>query len=133
MKPRKGPNRRRIVINEEERRAGDFAYALYNKVHPHHGDEEIIAKVKRQLKGLRGERLKMTIKGTRVDEHTGDEHRFRITRHVNYANIWHLFGPGSAYASALHAYRDRHSGDELSIQTIDFDVVELDEVELNEE
>lgn len=125
-------NRRRIVVNPDEPKAGDFAYTLYNKVHPHHGDKEIVAGLKKQLKGLRGERVKVTIRGVREDD-DGDEHTFRLQRHVNYRKFWDVFRPGSAYAEAMHAYRDRHSEDMLAVTSVDIEVVDIDEVELNED
>lgn len=126
-------NKRRLIVNPNEKKAGDFAYGLYNKVHPFHGDQDLVKQLKRQLKGLRGHRVKITIRGQREDDETGDAHRFSISRHVNYRKFWDVFGPGSAYASALHAYRDKHSEDALSVTHIDIEEVDLDEVEFDEE
>ncbi len=108
--------RKRVVLaNPDEPRAGDYAYGLYDKSHPVHGDPATIKRLRDSLKGLRGEEVTMTFRGKRLDPDTGAAKRFRIKRTFTLNSYRDVFGPGSAYASAVHFIRDAHSGDELVV------------------
>lgn len=125
---RERKERRFIVANPDEPKTGDFEYSLYDKAHPTHGDPETIAYMKKGLRGLRGERLKMTFNGSHIDE-DGTPHRFRIQRTFNYRNYTDVFGPGSAYASAIHAVRDKYSNETLVTYSIAFDILDEEDEE----
>lgn len=112
--------KRIIKTNPDEPRAGEFAYSFYDAAHPLYGDEAEIKRIKKALAGLRGERVTVRIQGKRVDA-DGETHYFTRQRTVNYRNYRDIFGPGSAFASGMHAEREAHSGDELSVTSIEFD------------
>lgn len=113
-------NRRKIVINPDDPRSGEHAYTLYNLAHPITGDRATISRLKDDLRGLRGERVVMTFRGSRIDEE-GNEHFFNVKRSFKMNKYADVFGPGSAYASAIHAVRERHSSDTLVIYSITID------------
>jgi hypothetical protein len=113
--------RRRILIaNPDEPRAGDYAYQLYDKAHPVFGDPEVIASMRRQLRGLRGETVVMRVKGAHIDE-DGTVHRFTARRTFVMNRYSDVFGPGSAYASMVHAVREKHSDEVLVTYAIEID------------
>lgn len=118
-------DKRLILVNPDEPRAGDYAYSLYDKAHPYTGDPETIAHFKKELAGLRGERVRLVFNGMRKDA-DGNEHRFRLTRTFNFRNYKDVFGPGSAYARALHAQRDKHSDDQFVTFSVALEVLEID-------
>lgn len=122
--------KRRVLANPDEPRAGDFQYSLYDKAHPVHGDPDTIARLKKELRGLRGEKVTVVFKGAHVDEE-GTAHRFRLQRTFNYRQYGDMFGPGSAYADAVHFIRDKYSNEELV--TYSFDVEVADDDDENEE
>ncbi len=133
LKERRGSNHKLILVNPDEPRAGDFSYQLYDKLHPIHGNREEIARVKKEFAGLRGERVRLILNGQYIDKDTLEVRRFRLTRTFNYRKFWDAFGPGSAYARAMHAYRNKHSGDgsgdEYTTLSIALEVVDIDEEE----
>lgn len=112
-----------IVVNPDEPRAGDYSYGLYDKAHPVFGEPDTIDYMKKQLRGLRGEDVVMTFKGIRIDDE-GNEKRFTVRRAFTMRQYSDVFGPGSAYASAIHAVRERHSDETLVTHTL---TVEIDE------
>lgn len=123
--------KRVILANPDEPRAGDFAFQFYDKAHPTHGDRETVNRLRRELRGLAGEHVTMTFNGKRTDPDTGDRHRFRIRRTFKLENYRSVFGPGSAFASAIHYIRDEHSDEELVIDT--FSIEEADDFDEDEE
>lgn len=106
------PKRRVILANPDEPRAGDYSYGIYDKAHPVFGDKATVDYFRGQLRGLRGERVTMKVNGVRVDE-DGESHRFVIRRTFTLNRYSDVFGPGSAYGSAIHAQREAHSDDTL--------------------
>lgn len=106
-----GP-KRHILANMDEPKAGDYSYGLYDKAHPVHGDPDTIARIKKELRGLRGRDVRVIIRGARIDE-DGKARRFTASREITLNRYSDLFGPGSAYGSVMHAVRERHSGDTL--------------------
>lgn len=106
-----------ILVNPDEPRAGDYSYGLYDKAHPIFGEAETIAYMKQQLRGLRGEEVTMTFKGIRIDDE-GTSRRFTVARTFKLRQYSDVFGPGSAYASAIHAVRERHSAETLVTHSI---------------
>lgn len=112
MAREKLPQRRIIIANPDEPRAGDYTYGIYEKAHPVHGDPKTQNYFRSQLRGLRGDRVSMHVKGIRIDE-DGNEKRFSVKRTFTLNRYSDVFGPGSAYASAVHAIRDKHSDDTL--------------------
>ena len=106
-------NKRIILANPTEPRAGDYAYGLYDKAHPVTGDPETIQRLRSSLRGLRGQDVTVTFNGAHIDS-GGKIHRFRIKRSLTLNAYSDIFGPGSAYASAVKTVRDKHS-DELLV------------------
>lgn len=117
MPKEREPNRRIILANPDEPRAGDYSYGLYDKAHPVFGERETIDYLRKQLRGLRGERVTARFNGARIDEE-GNTRRFVVKRTFKLNRYSDLFGPGSAYASAVHAVRDRHSDETLVTHSI---------------
>lgn len=111
------PARRVIPTNPDEPKAGDYSYGLYDKAHPVFGDPDTVAYFKRELRGLRGEHVTVTFKGVRIDD-DGETRRFNVRRTIKYNQYSDMFGPGSAFASATHAIRERHSDETLVTQQI---------------
>ncbi len=109
--------KRIILANPDEPRAGDYSYGLYDKAHPVFGEAETIAYMKKQLRGLKGERITVEFKGVRIDD-DGESKRFTVKRTGTYRQYSSMFGPGSLYASAMHAVRERHSDETLVTHSI---------------
>ena len=110
--------KRELIVNPDEPRTGDFAFDFYDASHPVFGRPGVVSRLKGELRGLRGEDLKVTVRGRRVDADTGQERRFQVIRTVHYRNYNDLFGPGSVYGSAIKAVRDRHSDEQLITDSI---------------
>lgn len=91
-----------------------------------------MSRLKKSLSGLRGERVRLVFNGFRQDEE-GNKTRFRATRTFNYRKYGDVFGPGSAYASALHWQRDKHSSDQFVTVSIGLEVIEIDDDEPDDE
>lgn len=130
----KAASKRRIVANPDEPRTGDHQYQMYDKLHPMHGDPQEIARVKRQLAGLRGEWVKLTFKGARIvdgDEGT-EEKRFKLVRTFAYRSYRDVFGPGSAYASIIHFIRNKYSRDTLVTYELDIEIAEDEDSDTDE-
>jgi hypothetical protein len=116
--------RRLVLANPDEPKTGDYEFGLYEKAHPHFGDKETVARIKKGLRGLRGEKVRMFLKGSHGD---GEEvQRFRIQRTFNYRRYSDVFGPGSAYASAIHAVKDKYSDQQLVTYSLEFQIVDDD-------
>lgn len=109
--------RRVLLANPDEPAAGDFAYMLYDKAHPIHGDPETINRFRRELRGLRGQEVTLKMRGSRLDDE-GNERRFVARRTFTLNRYSDVFGAGSAFASALHDVRERHSDEELTIYEV---------------
>lgn len=109
--------RRVILANPDEPRAGDYSYGLYDKAHPVFGEADTIAYLKKQLRGLRGERITVEFKGVRINDE-GESRRFTVKRTGVYRQYASMFGPGSFYASAMHAVRERYSDETLVTHSI---------------
>lgn len=116
------PRKRTIIANPDEPNTGDFAYGLYDKAHPVFGDQQTIDYFRGQLKGLRGKEIKTTFRGMRRDE-DGTERRFNVTRTFKAKSYNDFFGPGSAYASAMHQVREKYSDEELIILSFEIEEV----------
>jgi hypothetical protein len=101
-----------ILANPDEPRAGDYSYGLYDKAHPVFGEPDTIEYFRKQLRGLRGKRVTMTVKGARIDD-DGKTRRFNVSRTFTLKTYSNVFGPGSAYASAIHSVRELHSDETL--------------------
>lgn len=121
--PRELHERRRIIANIDEPETGDFDFGVYDKAHPIFGERETIARIKKEIRGLRGEWVRMTARGIRVDEN-GDEHRYKFTAVTLYRRYDDLFGPGSAYADIIHSVVSRYSEDEISTLDIDLEIID---------
>jgi hypothetical protein len=113
--------KRVILANDNEPRAGDFAFDFYRKAHPVTGDSETVGRLKSELKGLRGQEITVKFNGKHIDSDSGDVKKFVVTRRLTYRQYADLFGPGSAYASAASYIRDKYSNDTLVIGTITID------------
>lgn len=124
--------RRVVLANPEEPKAGDFAYGFYDRTHPVDGDPEEIARMKRAIRGLLGETVTMRFGGEHIDD-DGMSKKFTITRRFKLTNYDSVFGPGSAYASAIHTIRDKYSSDELVITKFTIDVASGDDEDSEEE
>jgi len=118
-------SKRVVLANPDEPNAGEFAYTLYDRAHPLYGERDEIARIKKQLSGLRGEYVTVHLKGKRIDE-DGETHYFDLQRSFTYANYRSLFGPGSAYSDIIHFVRDNHSSDEISIKSLTVEVNDED-------
>lgn len=116
-------DRRRIIANPDEPRAGDHGYQLYNKAHPISGNQDTISDMKKQLRGLRGKTVRVTINGAHIDPDTLQPRRFTASRVIDYNMYSDMFGPGSAYASALHDVKERYSNDVLVTYSIDIEEI----------
>lgn len=125
-------NRRFILANPDEPQAGDYAYGLYEKAHPIRGDAETVSHFKKELAGLRGERVTLFFNGKRIDAETDKEHTFRLQRTFVFRKYADVFGAGSAYASAIHFMRDAHSDDELLIMSIALEIADDDAEDFEE-
>lgn len=106
--------KRVVLMNPDEPRAGDYAYQLYDHTHPLNGEPETVSRMRKALKGLRGEEVTLTFNGQHISE-DGEKRRFSIKRTFTLNRYADVFGPGSAFASAIHYVRDKHSGDELLV------------------
>lgn len=115
--------RRVIKTNPSEGSTGDFTYGFYDRSHPITGDSREIQRVKQELIGLRGERIVVHVRGKRIDADTGRERRFDVKRELTYNRYTDLFGPGSVYADAIKAVRERYSEDELVTDDITIEVL----------
>jgi hypothetical protein len=125
--PRELHERRRIIANADEPETGDFQFGLYDKAHPVFGDEEVVARIKRELRGLRGEWLTVIAHGIRVDDN-GDEHRFRFKRTFLYRRYADMFGPGSAYSDIIHSVVSKYSEDELTTLALDVEIADEENI-----
>lgn len=105
-------SKRNILANPDEPATGDYSYGLYDKTHPSFGDVDMIAYMKRQLRGLRGQRVTMVFQGAHIDEFNKIR-KFNVKRTFTINRYSDVFGPGSAYASAIHAVRELHSHETL--------------------
>lgn len=112
---------RRIILNPDEPRTGDFGIDLYNKVHPKNGNKSDIAAMKAQLRGLYGQEVRVTLNGARKDPDSGESRRFRSEAHIQLNNYNDLFGPYGFYISAVHAALDNDSDDELVVYSMTID------------
>lgn len=112
--------KRVIIANPDEPRAGDYAYSFYDKTHPVFGQAEDIARMKKEIRGLRGETVTMRFSG-RHKAQGEPEKKFTITRVFKLTGYDSVFGPGSAYGSAIHTIRDKYSNDKLVIDKITID------------
>lgn len=109
---------RRIILNPDEPRTGDFGIDLYNKVHPKNGQAPDIAYMKSQLRGLYGQDVTIRLNGARRDPETGNERRFRTETQIRLNNYNDVFGPYGFYISAVHAALDNDSDDELVVYSL---------------
>jgi hypothetical protein len=119
--PKKPTEKRQILANPDEPRAGDYSYGLYDKAHPVYGDPSTINHLKGQLRGLRGKTVTATFSGARIDD-DGTKRRFTAKRTFVLNRYTDMFGPGSAYSSAIHDVRDRHSDETLVTYSITIEV-----------
>jgi len=110
--------KRVVIANEDEPKTGDYAYNFYDNTHPLNGQPEEIARMRRALRGLKGEEVTLTFKGLWKDAETGREHAFKVRRTFQLNTYRDAFGPVSAYASAIRYVRDKHSDDVIAIQSI---------------
>lgn len=112
------PDRRRIVVNPDEPRTGDFAYQFYDKAHPHFGDQSTINRVRRELRGLRGKRVTVVVHAGYGEEGEPEKRRtFRRT--ITLKKYGDIFGPGGAYGEMMHELRNEHSEAGLYAYAID--------------
>jgi hypothetical protein len=110
---------RHILANPEQPRAGDFAFPFYDKTRPILGLQSYIDRLKKELRGLSGERITATFNGGRKNVETGEHRRWTAHRTFVYNRYSDMFGPGSAYLSAIRAVRQRYSDWEIIIYSID--------------
>jgi hypothetical protein len=115
--------KRVVIVNEDEPKAGNYAYKFYDNTHPIRGDAEEIARMRKSLRGLRGEEVTMVFKGQHIDS-KNNKKRFTVRRTFTLNSYSDAFGPGSAYASAIHYIRDKHSDDQLNV--MNFSIEEAD-------
>lgn len=113
------PIDRRIILNPDEPNAGDHAFSLYNKAHPITGQDDVKEYLRGQLRGLRGKTVAVTVTGERQDEDGNVVGRFRARRVLTVHNYNDIFGPGSAFHSAIKAQRNAHSNDALIVKSLD--------------
>lgn len=125
--PRELHERRRILANADEPSTGDYDFGFYNKAHPVFGDPDTIKRIKRELRGLRGEWVTVIASGLREDEN-GDEHRYRFKRTVLYSHYEALFGPGSAYADIVHSIVEKYSDDALTTLHLDIEITPEEDI-----
>lgn len=119
--------KRVILANEDEPKTGDYMYGLYDRTHPVFGQKDEIARMRRELRGLGGSRVTLTLNGSRIDEETGEEKRIRIRRTFTMNTYRDIFGPGSAYASAIHSVREKHSGDVIITHSLTIEETDMEE------
>ncbi len=113
--------KRVVIANPDEPRAGDYAFSLYDNTHPDRGDPATVARMKAALRGLRGEEVTMVFKGKHTSADTGEAKRFTVKRKFTLTSYRDVFGPGSAFASAVHWVRDKYSDDELTIDSFEIE------------
>lgn len=118
MAKEREPFRRILIANPREPRAGEDSYTLYDQTHPKNGtDARKIQEFRSELRGLRGQNVTVIVNGSRQTE-DGEHHRFRSQRTVRYNEYSDIFGPASAYYSAMKAVRNRHSPDKFLTYSI---------------
>ncbi len=125
--PRELQERRRILANVDEPGTGDYDFGFYNKAHPIFGEPETIARIKKELRGLRGEFVTVIASGLREDDN-GDEHRYKFKRTILYSRYDDLFGPGSAYADIVHSIVEKYSDNALTTLHLDVELTPEDEI-----
>ncbi len=111
-------DRRRIVVNPDEPRTGDFAYQFYDKAHPHFGDKSTINRIRSQLRGLRGRRVKVVVHAGFAEEE-GTETPRVFQRTITLNRYGDIFGPGGAYSEMMHELRNEHSEAGLYAYSVD--------------
>lgn len=108
--------KRRITANPDEPSTGDFAYGISNAAHPVTGRSSTLNYLDKQLDPFYGREVRVRIAFGRIDPDSGDVlGRVNATRTFELNEYSDMFGPGSAYADALHAVKSRHSPDELVV------------------
>jgi hypothetical protein len=125
----------RVFINpnpDEDSGAGDYQYGFYDKAHPVFGLSEIVKEIKSSLRGLRGEWIRMYVHASAKPADATDEEearQFRLQRTFLYRNYTDVFGPGSAFASVVHWFRENHSDEVLAVHELEFEMVDEEEVD----
>lgn len=118
--------KRLILANLDEPRAGQYEFSLYKQAHPVSGKPDVIARMKKELAGLRGHRVVMHFNGAHVDAEKETKH-FRLKRVFNYRNYNDLFGAGGAYGSAIRYIRDAYSDETLITYSISIEIADEDD------
>jgi hypothetical protein len=100
-----------ILANPDEPTTGDYMYGLYDKTHPLNGLKDEISRMRGALRGFGGKEVKLTVRGSRIDEETGTEKRFKYSEKFQLNNYRDVFGPGGAYSAVLRNVRQKGSDD----------------------
>lgn len=109
---------RKIIVNPDDPNAGDHAFGFYDKSNPVDGKSYVINPLRKQLKGLRGKRVTMTVVGFVKDPDTLKERPFRVRRTRVIHFYKDLFGRGSLFLSCIKAVLELHSDEEIVVLSI---------------
>jgi len=110
-------DKRRIIVNPDEPRTGDSGFTVYDDAHPLHGRDVIRDRFRRELKGLRGKEITVTVRGIRQDQ-SGKERNWSARRTIELNQYSDIFGASGVLLSALKSQMKRDSDAKLVVQQI---------------
>lgn len=110
-------DKRKLIINEEDPRTGDYGFTVYDDAHPINGDPEVRNRFRKQLRGLRGKELTVTVRGTRVTQ-SGKERNWSARRTIELNRYDDIFGASGVLIEALKSQMKRNSDDELNVLSL---------------
>ena len=110
-------DKRRLIVNPDEPRTGDNGFTVYDDAHTIHGRAEVRDRFRKELKGLRGETITVTVRGIRQDQ-SGKERNWSARRTIELNRYDDIFGANGVLISALKSQMKRDSDAKLVVQSL---------------
>jgi hypothetical protein len=124
-KDREGRDVRTIIANPRDPIYGETSFKTYDIYHPDTGARRDVDAARRELRGLAGHKIRLTVLGERKDKNTVDviantRNSTTLTLH-RYSDI---FGPGGAFLELLKRQIERDSEDIYFVQFIEIEAID---------
>lgn len=123
-------DKRTLIVNPDEPRTGDNGFTVYEDAHPLNGKAYLRDRFHRELRGLRGKTITITVRGERQDQ-SGKSKNWSARRTIELNQYGDVFGANGVLISALKSQMKKDSNSKLVVTslTIEEDTGEEDEEE----
>lgn len=124
-KEKGGRDIRTIIANPRDPIGGEDSFTFYNITRPQRGSARDIEAARRELRGLRGKKVRVTLIGERYDKDSSDViAQTRNSTTVTLNRYSDIFGSSGALLELLKRQLERDSEDIYTVQYLEVEDIE---------